>query len=238
MTGGMSFDDNDGYRAANGDESIIQRVTRLAAGSAFVLIALYIVTIWVIEAVDTFVFGSALQRGGVHPRESDGIDGILWAPFLHSDWGHVFSNTAPLAVLGGLVAIRGRARWLTVTVAGALIGGGLTWLFGGAGNHIGASGIVFAYFGALLGAAWFERRPAAMAPALVAIMLYYGLIVGLVPQAGISWEGHLFGVIAGLAVAKLIAEVPERRYGYDELEDEDDVDLSAFPPDFDFGIDD
>lgn len=231
----MSFDHNGGHPAADrdSDESIIQRITRLAAGSAFALITLYIVIIWLIEAVDTFILGSSLQRGGIQPREAEGLDGILWAPFLHSDWGHVFSNSAPIAILGGLVAIRGRARWLTVTIAGALLGGGLTWLFGGTGNHIGASGVVFAYFGALLGAAWFERRPAAMAPALVAIMLYYGLIVGLVPQAGISWEGHLFGVIAGLAVAKLIAEIPERRYDY-----EDDVDLSAFPPDFDFGIDD
>ena len=235
MTGGMSFDaHNDASHTAIEDESIPQRLARLVATSAFALIAVYIVAIWAIEAVDTFLLGSNLQRGGIQPRESEGLDGILWAPFLHSDWGHVFSNSAPLAVLGGLVAIRGRARWLTVTVAGALLGGGLTWLFGGSGNHIGASGVVFAYFGALLGAAWFERRPAALAPALVAIMLYYGLIVGLVPQAGISWEGHLFGVIAGLATAKLIAEIPEPRYG----EDEDDVDLSAFPPDFDFGIED
>jgi len=236
MTGGMQFGQSsgDGYPRhldLEDDESIVQRVTRLAATSAFALIAAYIVVIWAIEIFDTFLFGSNLQRGGIQPREAEGLDGILWAPFLHSDWGHVFSNTAPIAVLGGLVALRGRARWIGVTVAGVLIGGGLTWLLGGAGNHIGASGVVFAYFGALLGAAWFERRPAALAPALVAIMLYYGLIVGLVPQDGISWEGHLFGVIAGLATAKLIAQIPEPV-------DEDDVDLSAFPPDFDFGIDD
>jgi membrane associated rhomboid family serine protease len=115
-----------------------------------------------------------------------------------------------------------------VTVVVALLGGLLTWLFAGSGNHIGASGVVFGYFGALLGAAFFERRPAAFAPALVAIMLYYGLIVGLVPQDGISWEGHLFGAIAGLTVAKLLVEIKE-------VDDEDDVDLSAFPPDFDFG---
>ncbi|MDH3302776.1 MAG: rhomboid family intramembrane serine protease [Acidimicrobiia bacterium] len=234
MTGGMSFDHNSGHLAAAGDESITQRIVRLTAGSAFALIAVYIVVIWAVEIFDTFIFGSNLQRGGIQPREAEGLDGILWAPFLHNDWGHVFSNSAPIAILGGLVAIRGRARWLTVTIVGALLGGGLTWLLGGSGNHIGASGVVFAYFGALLGAAWFERRPAALAPALVAIMLYYGLIVGLVPQAGISWEGHLFGVIAGLATARLIAEIPERRHDYDE----DDVDLSAFPPDFDFGIDD
>jgi len=209
---------------SSGGSSWISRVT----ASAFALIALFVVAIWAIEIVDTLLLGSRLQRGGIQPRDMDGLDGILWAPFLHSDWGHVFSNSAPLAVLGGLVALRGRSRWLVVTVVVALLGGLLTWLFAGSGNHIGASGVVFGYFGALLGAAFFERRPAAFAPALVAIMLYYGLIVGLVPQDGISWEGHLFGAIAGLTVAKLLVEIKE-------VDDEDDVDLSAFPPDFDFG---
>ena len=212
------------------DETFRQRITRAVTSSAFGWVAIFVVLIWLIEIVDTFLFGSSLQRGGIHPREQDGLDGILWAPFLHSDWGHVFSNSAPMVVLGGLVALRGRARWLTVTVAGIVIGGGLVWLFGRAANHIGASGVVFSYFGALLGAALFERRPRAIAPALVAVMLYYGMLVGLVPQEGISWEGHLFGMIAGLAVAKLIVEAREQ-----SAEDEDDIDLSAFPPDFDFG---
>ncbi len=197
--------------------------------SAIGLIVAYVVVIWLIEIVDTFVLGSRLQRNGIQPRDTDGLDGILWAPFLHSDWGHVFSNSAPLLALGGLVAIRGRGRWLTVTAVAIVVGGFLTWLLAGSGNHIGASGVVFGYFGALLGAAFFERRPAAIAPALVAVLLYYGLIAGLVPQDGISWEGHLFGVLAGLLVSRLLADPPKPTPADHE------VDLSAFPPDFDFG---
>jgi membrane associated rhomboid family serine protease len=225
MTGGMP---DLGQFDSGGDTSLGRRALAALTATAYGWIALYLLAIWFIEIVDTFVLGSTLQGGGIQPRKQDGLDGILWAPFLHSDWGHVLSNSAPLAVLGGLVAIRGKARWVTVTVAGILIGGGLVWLFGRTANHIGASGVIFGYFGALLGAAIFERKPRAIAPALVAIMLYYGMLVGLVPQEGISWEGHLFGLIAGLAVAKLIVEARE-------LSTEDDTDLSAFPPDFDFG---
>lgn len=225
MTGGMP---DLGHFDSGGDTSLGRRALAALTATAYGWIALYLLAIWFIEIVDTFILGSTLQGGGIQPRKQDGLDGILWAPFLHSDWGHVLSNSAPLAVLGGLVAIRGKARWLTVTVAGILIGGGLVWLFGRTANHIGASGVIFGYFGALLGAAIFERKPRAIAPALVAIMLYYGMLVGLVPQEGISWEGHLFGLIAGLAVAKLIVEARE-------LSTEDDTDLSAFPPDFDFG---
>lgn len=211
------------------------RAAAAALRTAFGWIALYVAGIWLIEIVDTAALGSRLERDGIHPRELSGLPGILWAPFLHDGWGHVLSNTVPLAVLGGLVGLRGRARWAAVTAITIVLGGALTWLLGGAGNHIGASGVVFGYFGALLGAAVFERRPAAIAPALVALMLYYGLIVGLVPQNGISWEGHLFGLVSGLASARVLADPGRRRPRRRGPGHDDDVDLSAFPPGFDFG---
>ncbi len=185
--------------------------------TGFGLIALALAVMWVVEAVDSVLLSDRLQRHGIRPRDLDEIDGIAWSPFLHSGWRHLISNTVPFAVLGGLVAIRGTRRWVLVTLIIAIIGGGLTWVFGGANtNHIGASGVVFGYFGALLGAAFFERRPVTVAPALVAIMLYYGILVGLVPQEGISWEGHLFGLIGGLMASKLVAE--PRRSHWDDVD--------------------
>ncbi|NNE94964.1 MAG: rhomboid family intramembrane serine protease, partial [Acidimicrobiales bacterium] len=162
---------------------------------------------WLIEITDTYLLSDRLQRNGIVPRRSDGIDGILWAPFLHSDFGHVMSNTFPFLILSGLILLRGLRRWMTVTIIGILLGGLLTWLIGGTGNHIGGSGVIFAYFGALFGAAFFERRPAALAPALVAVVMYTTtVVVGLVPQDSVSWEGHLSGFIAGIVAAKLLAE--------------------------------
>lgn len=170
-----------------------------------------LLAMWFIEAADTFVLGDRLQRNGIQPRRTAGIDGVLWAPFLHSTWSHLVSNTLPFAVLGGLVAVRGFNRWMAVSLSAILIGGGLTWALAGGGNHLGASGVVFGYFGALIGAAIFERRPASIAPALVAIMLYGGIIVGLAPQEGVSWEGHLFGAIGGLVASKMLADPQPRR---------------------------
>lgn len=165
-----------------------------------------VVLIWSVEIVDTVALSDRLQRNGIHPREADGLDGILWAPFLHSDFGHVASNSVPLLALGGLVAIRGMKYWARVTMVTVVMGGGLTWLFAGGSNHIGASGVVFGYLGAVLGAAVFERRPRALAPALLAVGFYSGLLAGLVPQEFISWEGHLFGLIGGIVAARWLAE--------------------------------
>ncbi len=194
--------------------------------NAFVLIAGALALMWAIEFVDTFITNNWFQKGGIHPRRSDGLDGILWAPWLHSDWAHIASNSVPFAVLGGLVAIRGLRRWLAVTIIVVVVGGVLTWLFARGGNHIGASGVVFGYFGALIGAAIFERKPATAAAALVAILMYSGIIVGIVPRTGISWEGHLFGAIAGLMASKMLAE--ERK-----SERSDELDPAFDWPDFD-----
>lgn len=175
------------------------------------LLLVGLAVIWAIEVLDTVALGDRLQRNGIHPRRRDGLDGIAWAPFLHSDFGHVVSNSPPLLALGGLVAIRGMRYWAWVTADAVVVGGLLTWVLAGSGNHIGASGVVFGYFGAILGAAVFERRPKALAPALLAIGFYSGLLAGLVPQEFISWEGHLFGMVAGVGAARAMAERPAPR---------------------------
>ncbi len=170
------------------------------------LLVAALVAMWAVEIVDTVALDSRLQPNGIHPRRTDGIDGILWTPFLHSDFGHLASNSVPLLALGALVAIRGMRYWAMVSLAAVAIGGGLTWAMAGSGNHIGASGLVFGYLGAIFGAAVFERRPRALAPAFLAIGFYSGLLAGLVPQEFISWEGHLFGFIGGGAASKWMAE--------------------------------
>ena len=175
------------------------------------LLVVAVLMIWLIEIVDSEALGDRLQRNGIRPRDRDGLDGIVWTPFLHSDFGHVASNSVPLLALGGLVAARGMRYWGRVTVVSVVGGGALTWALAGDGNHIGASGVVFGYLGAILGAAVFERRPKALAPALLVLGFYSGMIAGLVPQEFISWEGHLFGMIAGIAASRWLSDPPQPR---------------------------
>lgn len=193
-----------------------------ALTSAVGLVLAGLIILWVIEGIDAWLLSDRLQRHGIHPRDIDELDGILWSPFLHSGWEHLVSNSFTYLALGALVAIRGRRYWLLVTLFSAVFGGGLTWLFAAGGNHIGASGVVFGYLGALIGAAVFERRLAAIGPALIAMMFYSGMAVGFVPQDGISWEGHIFGALAGFVAAKLLAtprppppELTDEEIGFD-----------------------
>ncbi len=106
-------------------------------------------------------------------------------------------------MLGGLVAIRGLRRWLDVTATILVVSGIATWLLARSGNHIGASAIVFGYLGYLVGSAFFERKVSTVLAALVAVVLYGGLVFGLLPRSTVSWEGHLFGLLAGWTTAAL-----------------------------------
>jgi membrane associated rhomboid family serine protease len=176
-------------------------------GSPIVFVGALVVAFWVIELIDSVMLDDRLQGGGIHPRRVDGLDGVLWAPLLHGGWDHLISNTVPFVVLGMLVAAHGRRAWLFATAVIVLGGGALTWLLARSGNHVGASGVIFGYIGFLLGAALIRRNLRSLLLAGVAMLLYSGFWIGFVPRAGISWEGHLFGAIAGFGAARLWADV-------------------------------
>lgn len=168
------------------------------------MLVVAVAVMWTIELVDTVLLDERLQANGIEPRNRSGIDGIAYSPFLHLGWPHLIANTVPFLVLGGLVTLWGWRRWVAVTVIVVVLGGAATWLLARSGNHIGASGLVFGYFGFLIGAVFFERRLWPIVPAAIAVFAYGSAVVGgLVPTDGVSWEGHAFGAVAGIVAARL-----------------------------------
>ncbi|MCA0144519.1 rhomboid family intramembrane serine protease [Blastococcus sp. LR1] len=161
---------------------------------------------WVAEIVHV-VLGGRLDLLGIEPREVDGLTGVVLAPFLHADFGHLAGNTVPFLVLGAVVALSGLARLLAVTVIVALVGGLGTWLFGADGSlHIGASGVVFGFAAYLVARGLFDRRLHYLAIGLLVAIVYGGtLLGGLLPSPGISWQGHLFGAVGGVLAARVLA---------------------------------
>jgi membrane associated rhomboid family serine protease len=141
---------------------------------------------------------------GVIPRRAAGLPGIIISPFIHANVAHLTANLPPFIVLGALVLHRNEGRFVEVAVTIALAQGALLWLFGRSASHVGMSGVIFGFLGYLLGVAWFTRT---MPDLLVAggVMLFYGsMLAGVAPaRAGTSWEGHLFGLLAGLGRAWL-----------------------------------
>ena len=165
---------------------------------------------WVSEAVDVVLDGR-LDTLGIEPRQVDGLSGVVLAPFLHGGFGHLIGNTVPFVLLGAVVALSGLARLLAVTAVVTVVGGLATWLVApGDTVHLGASGVVFGYAAYLIARGVFDRRLRSIAVGVL-VALVYGttLLFGLVPRPGVSWQGHLFGALAGVLAARLLA--PPRR---------------------------
>jgi membrane associated rhomboid family serine protease len=193
---------------------------RVQLGWAVLLTALLVGGMWVQETLDQFVFGGALDQYGIVPRDPGRLENVLSAPFLHSGFGHLLANTAPLAVLALMSALRGVARFLVATLVIVIVGGGLVWLLGrGNSLHLGASLLVFGYLAYLIGVGCWERTPWAIAAAGIALFLYGGALWGVLPSnPEISWEAHLFGFLAGLFAATLLHRRRPRRVDQGRLD--------------------
>lgn len=168
----------------------------------------WLVLLWVLEIVDLLLRG-ALDRLGIRPRQLAGLPGILLAPLLHGNLGHLAANTGPLAILGTLILLDGRSSWLVVTATAWLVSGLGVWLLGRPRtNHLGASGVVFGYLGFLLLRGYFVQSPVAVGIALLVGFLYGGALWGLLPlRQGRSWTGHAFGFLGGAIAARYLGDI-------------------------------
>ena len=180
---------------------------RTAIGIVIALVAL----MWVLEVVDV-ALDHRLDRYGIEPRDPDGLDGVVAAPFLHVGFGHLIANTIPFVVMGVVIAFEGPLRLVGVTAIVAIVSGLGTWLVAPENTiHLGASGVVFGYATYLIARGLFNRRAGELAiGAGVAVLWGGALLGGLKPQRGISWQGHLFGALGGLLAAWALARPQSR----------------------------
>jgi membrane associated rhomboid family serine protease len=170
-----------------------------------VLVAAMAAVMWGVEIADQVADGR-LDSYGIEPREVDGLDGVVFAPFLHAGFDHLVGNTIPFLLLGFAIALGGVVRVATVTLIVAVVGGLGTWLVAPANTvHIGASGIVFGYAAYLVARGVYSRSPVQIGVGLVVLAVWgTTLLRGLVPEDGISWQGHLFGAIGGVVAARVL----------------------------------
>ncbi|MBT2441707.1 rhomboid family intramembrane serine protease [Streptomyces sp. ISL-36] len=179
--------------------------------AAAVMMLVWVAVLWALEAVD-LATGHALDAYGIVARDPDSLGGILAAPFLHFGFGHVASNTVPLLVFGFVAALGGIRRFLAVCAVIVVADGIGVWLISPSHSiTAGASGLVFGLFGYLVVRGFVERRLLGIAVGVTVAAIWGGsILIGISPTStGVSWQGHLVGLAAGVGSAFLFR--PARR---------------------------
>ncbi|HVT69216.1 MAG TPA: rhomboid family intramembrane serine protease, partial [Trebonia sp.] len=140
---------------------------------------------------------------GILPEHFSRLPEIFTAPFLHFGWQHIEGNTVPLFVLGVLAAYRSISRFLLASLIIAVTSGLAVWLFQ-SGNEltVGASGLIFGYFGYVLVRGFVDRSLVDIVVGLVAGALYWTILEVAIPGTpGVSWIGHVGGLVGGVLAA-------------------------------------
>jgi membrane associated rhomboid family serine protease len=189
-----------------------------ALGRAFVGMCAATPVLFLIELLDSGTHHRLDQVGGIRPRVLSSLDGVVFAPFLHVSFGHLYSNSVPLIITGTFVLARGVKRFLLVTGLVALISGVGVWLIGDSNTVVvGASGVIFGYLAYLLVSGIVERSWWGISVGVLIGLLYGGLLYGPVialvrpPNEPVAWQGHLFGMVGGLIAAVILRQRRVRR---------------------------
>lgn len=161
---------------------------------------------WLVEVVNS-LDANALNTDGIYARNVGRLWGILTAPFIHVSFSHLIGNTVPFLFMGLIIALRGAGRLAAVTVIVIVLGGLGTWLVSPSNvSTVGASGVVFGYASYLLVRGLFDRSVLeVLTGAIVGAVWGGALLTSVVPHAGVSWQGHVCGALAGVIAAWLLA---------------------------------
>jgi len=139
-------------------------------------------------------------------------DGALWQPvtsmFAHVEIWHIGFNMLALWFLGPqLELLLGRARFLVLYFVSGLAGSAAVMLFANPQSQtLGASGAIFGLMGALVVVGL------KIGAQMQQIWFWVGLnLIFTFTAGGISWQGHIGGLLGGAAVAGVLAYAPRRQ---------------------------
>jgi membrane associated rhomboid family serine protease len=215
----MHFDVPDPrYTHSVHSRALLALAVRLAIG--------FVAILWLIHLMN---WGLDLDPApfGLRPREWLGLLGVATAPLVHSDFAHLFANSAPLLVLGAVMLFLYPHSTLRVLPAVYLGPGVLVWIFGRDSIHLGASGLVYGLVSYVFVAGLLRRDRRAIAASLLVAFMYGSLAWGVLPiQRGVSWETHLAAAVIAVLLALALRRLdipPRKRYAWeDEPADADD----------------
>jgi membrane associated rhomboid family serine protease len=163
---------------------------------------------WLVYLFNSLIFQQRLLYLGIIPRRLRGIPGILFAPLLHANFNHLFFNSIPLLILSDFILMDGLIYYLIVTVVITLGSGVLIWLFAKPGLYVGASAVITGYWALLVTNIYSQGSVTAIILGIISVYYFAGIFYGIFPgKKGVSWEGHLFGLLSGFATSYFLPDI-------------------------------
>ncbi|WP_320112367.1 rhomboid family intramembrane serine protease [Draconibacterium orientale] len=191
--------------------------------------AVFVLLLWMVKIIEQTA-GLSLVEFGIFPRHVNGLQGILFSPFIHSDFSHLISNSLPFFILGFMLIYFYRRISYRIFFLLYILSGISTWIMGREAWHIGASGVVYALAAFHFVSGIIRSDVRLLTLSAIVVFLYGGLVWGLLPiRPEISWEGHLSGAIFGVLLAFYYRKYIVRREKFDwedEPDDDDDDDFT------------
>ncbi|NBG67088.1 rhomboid family intramembrane serine protease [Acidiluteibacter ferrifornacis] len=175
---------------------------------------IFVVVVWFIKVIELNL-NLSFAEYGIRPREWSGLIGILLMPFIHGDFNHLFNNSIPLLILGSSLFYFYRPVAFKVLFWSIIMSGLWTWISARDSYHIGASGLVYSLFGFLFVSGFIRKHYRLVAISFLVAFLYGSMIWGIFPiDYKVSYEGHFWGMFAGVVLAYIYREVGLKKVEY------------------------
>ena len=181
----------------------------------------FVFLMWMVKVIEV-LFDLDLSNFGIYPLSLEGLPGIIFSPFIHADFGHLFNNSLPLFFLGTALFYFYSDIAVKVSLWTYFITGVLVWLAGRSAWHIGASGLIYGLASFLFFSGIIRKYFRLVALSLLIVFLYGSMVWGIFPNIykEVSWESHMLGFISGIILSVAYRKEGPQQPVYEWLDEE------------------
>jgi len=183
--------------------------------------AIFVFVMWIVKIIE-LLFNLDLSDLGIFPLSLKGLPGIIFSPFVHADFGHLFNNSLPLFFLATALFYFYSEIAVKISVWTYFLTGLFVWLAGRDAWHIGASGLVYGLASFLFFSGIIRKYFRLVALSLLIVFLYGSMVWGIFPGTyrNVSWESHMLGFISGIILAVRFRKEGPQEPVYEWLDEE------------------
>jgi len=183
---------------------------------------IFVILMWLVKIVE-ILFELDFSEFGIFPLTVKGLKGILFSPFIHADFKHLFNNSLPLFFLSTALFYFYSEVALRVFSWTFILTGILVWVAGRTAWHIGASGLVYGLASFLFFSGIIRRYFRLIALSLLIVFLYGSMVWGIFPGTykDVSWESHMLGFFSGVMLSVWYKNEGPQKPVYNWMEEEE-----------------